>query len=139
MKARRSIAVLAVAAAVAMLAPLAASASDDIRDVGSYRVGARFNVRPHIGHQDYNGKRHVISGTIGLTNTANRAREVRCSIVITFKDIDGTARVKRTDQVHVRVGPHTTRHPDYRVQLRDTIHRYQNTPVNQQGHCHRLS
>ena len=127
---------LVPAAALAQSVPGAAASEEETTDVGTYHVGARFNVRPHVGYVRYNGKRHVVGGTVGLTNNAKRARTVTCRIVITFQDKDGTARVKRDDMVRVRVGPNTIRHPDYRVQLRDTIGRDQNQPVNAVGHCH---
>ncbi|MEX2421921.1 MAG: hypothetical protein WD670_08920 [Actinomycetota bacterium] len=138
MKIRRTIAVGAITMVLATLVPLAASAAEagEVRDIGTYRVGARFNVRAHVGERSYNGRRHVVGGTVGLTNTAERPRSVRCLVVVTFKDRDGTARVKRDDQIRVRVGPDSTRHPDYQVQLRDPIHRYANDPVNAVGHCH---
>lgn len=148
MKQRTIVAAAAVAVLVLTLLPAgalargvpgSAASPSETEDVGAFHVGRRFNVRPHIGKVRYDGKRHIVAGTVGLTNNAERPRRVTCRVVLTFQDKDGTARVKRNDVIKVKVGPNTIRHPKYRVQLRDTIGRYKNRPVNAVGHCHNHS
>ncbi|MEX0992173.1 MAG: hypothetical protein WD004_07900 [Actinomycetota bacterium] len=131
---RKSLGSAVLAGALTLLLAVPAFALE--ATVIPHRVGARFNVRAHVGSVRYNGTKHVVGGTIGLTNTANRGRTVHCLVVATFKARNGQARVKRDDVVNVRVGPHTTRHPDWQVSLRDTIARWRNQPINAVGHCH---
>ncbi len=131
---RKSLRIAVLAGALTLLLAVPAYALEST--VIPHRIGARFTARAHIGHVSYNGTKHVVGGTIGLTNNANGGRTVHCLVVATFKARNGDARIKRDDVVNVRVGPHTTRHPDWQVTLRDTIGRWRNMPINAVGHCH---
>ncbi len=133
---RKSLGIVVLAGALALLLAVPAQALE--ATVIPHRVGARFTARAHVGFVRYNGTKHRVGGTVGLTNTANRGRTVLCRVVVTFKARNGQARIKRADAVRVRVAPNSTRYPSWLVSLRDTIARWRNQPVNAVGHCHLL-
>lgn len=100
------------------------------------RVGNRFKVHPHVTTADFDGNKHNIEGRVGLRNTADRGRRVKCRIVATLKAQEGGATVKGDDFFRTHVGANTTKRVSFDVEIRDDPHRFQNDPWRVAGHCH---
>lgn len=99
-------------------------------------VGHRFIVRTHVSGASYNGKKHIVNGTVDMTNKADRGRRANCEVVLTFQAKHGKAKRKRSDDFRVHVGANDSRSEDFLVKLRDEAGRFQNDPVHQVTHCH---
>jgi len=124
---RRVVAPLLVSAMVLAMQGPSAGAPDILR------VGHRFKVHPHVTTADYDGNRHNIEGRVGLRNTADRGRNVRCRVVATLEDQDGTATKKGDDFFRTHVGPNTTKRIPFDIEIRDDPHRFQNDPSRVAG------
>ena len=100
------------------------------------RVGARFDVRAHIGSHAYSKPTHTVKGTITLVNKAERRRRVNCMIAVQYQDMNGQARMISWSSLNgVYVGPNSRRTIPYTDKMKDKKHRWANVPVRANGHC----